>query len=268
MLKCLVISGPTRFEALAFKNDLAQGITRVADIGYDGVELAICDPGQVDAVKIGELLKQLKLPLVAVGTGQAYGDEGLSFTCPDQAVRRRAVDRIKDHIEFAAKFKAMVIIGLIRGKVQPGVDREQSGEWMLSALQECAGYAGGFNVDLLLEPINRYETDLVNSVPDALDVISLVGSPALKILFDTFHANIEEVSITESLRMTARLLGHVHVADSNRWAPGCGHIDFHGIAKTLQDMGYKGAVSAEILPKPDPDSSAAMAISYLRRIGL
>lgn len=268
MLKCLVISGPAKFEALAFKGDFAAVIKKVAGLGYDGVEMAVRDPGEVDARRIGELLEQLNLPLVAVGTGQAYGEEGISFTDPDAAVRRRAVLRIKDQIEFAAVFKALVIIGLIRGKIQPGVDPGRAGEWMISALRECSGYARDFGVDLVLEPINRYETNLVNTVAEALEVISTVGGTALKILFDTFHANIEEASITGSIIQAGRLLGHFHAADSNRWAPGCGHIDFPAVFKILEDIGYNGAVSVEILPKPDSDSSAGMAVSYLKKMGL
>ncbi len=268
MIKCLVISGPARFEALAIKDDFASAIKKVAVLGYDGVEMAVRDPALVDAREIKRLLEELRLPLVAVGTGQAYGEEGLSFTDSDVYVRRKAVQRIKDQVEFAAGFGALVIIGLIRGKVQPGVNEEQASEWMKSALRDCADYGKRFDVGLVLEPINRYETNLINTVADALEMINSVGADNLKILFDTFHANIEEPSITVSIRNAAALLGHFHVADSNRWAPGCGHIEFPRIFSELRDIGYQGAVSAEIMPKPDPGSSARMAIEYLKNAGL
>ncbi|WP_003542279.1 5-keto-L-gluconate epimerase [Desulfotomaculum nigrificans] len=268
MLKCIVVSGPAKFEALAFKDDLYTSIKKVAALGYDTVELAIRDPNLVDAQSIKELVEQLNLPVVAIGTGQAYGEEGLSFTDLDPSIRAKAIQRIKDQVQFAAKFGAKVIIGLIRGKVQPGVEVKQAEEWLVSALQECADYAQPFGVTLVVEPINRYETNLINTVAETIEIIKRTSRTNLQVLFDTFHANIEESSILDSIREVAPYLGHFHVADSNRWAPGCGHLDFPSILDVLKEVGYSGAVSAEILPKPDPDSSARLTIEYMKRLGL
>ncbi|GAW94112.1 5-keto-L-gluconate epimerase [Calderihabitans maritimus] len=268
MQKCIVVSGQTKFDALAFKEGLEEGIRKVATLGYDAVELAVRDPALVDLKGLVGLTRELGLPVVAIGTGQAYGDEGLSFTDPDESVRRKAVERIKRQVEFAANFGAQVIIGLIRGKRLPEVAEERARDWLLAALKECAGYAEQYGVCLTLEPINRYETNLINTIAEAMEIIDATGMSNIGILADTFHMNIEEPSMEESLRSCARYLTHLHVADSNRWVPGYGHIDFPSLIRLLRDIDYKGAVSAEILPKPDPKRCAEMTLDYMIKLGL
>ena len=102
----------------------------------------------------------MDLAVPAIGTGQAWGEEGLSFTDPDEAIRRQAIERIKSHLPLAARFGAVVIIGLIRGIVKPGVEPDQAMDWLVEALRECCAAAEPLGVRLALEPINRYETTL------------------------------------------------------------------------------------------------------------
>ena len=115
-----------------------------------------------------------------------------------------------------------------------------------------------------LEPINRYETTLVNTVAQGLELIDRVGAGNLGLLFDTFHANIEEPSLEDSLLAAGDRLFHVHVADSNRWYPGAGHLDFPRILDVLPRTGYAGFVSGEFMPWPDADTAAERAIRRLR----
>jgi len=267
MKKSIVISTPeAKFSALAFKEDFTRSIKKVAELGYEGVELAVRDPDKVDEKKINRLVKSYHLEVPAIGTGQAYGEEGLSFSHPHFEIREKAVERIKSHINFAAKFSAQVIIGLIRGKIEKGVSRENAEQWMLDCIGECARKAQRLGVSLTIEPLNRYETNFLNTVTETISFIKKIDIANIGILIDTFHMNIEEVSIYESIKRSKDYLTHVHVADSNRWAPGSGHLDFAQIIRTLEEIGYKGYLSAEILPFPDPDSAARLAIEHLREI--
>ena len=259
---------PAQFEAATFKGDLDANLARIAALGYDGVELAIRDPKQVDGAALLGLVRKHGLEVPAIGTGQAWGEEGLSFTDPDPQVRRAAVQRIQDHLPFAAQTGAVVIIGLIRGVVKPEVDHAQAMDWLVEALQACSAAAAGFGVRLALEPINRYETTLINTVAQGLELIERVGADNFGLLLDTFHMNIEEPSIEESIRQAGARIFHFHVADSNRWYPGAGHLDFASILRTLVETGYTGFVSGEFLPLPDAETAAREAIRYLRTLQL
>ena len=287
-LSYVLSTQPTHFSAVAFSPDLEKQFAHLAMLGYDGAELAVRDPAQLDARAVMRLLEQYRLRVPALGTGQAYGEEKLSFTDPDPRIRARALERIEAHIALALEVGRwtldvgndplrqalqpptsnfqfpIIILGLIRGKIQ--TNATDARVWMIDAFRTVALAARPHNLRLAIEPINRYETDLINTVADARDVIEQVGADNLGILFDTFNANIEEPSIEASLRACGARLFHVHVADSNRWHPGAGHTDFARVLATLRAMNYAGWVSAEILQKPDFTRAAEETMRTMRKL--
>jgi sugar phosphate isomerase/epimerase len=266
-LSIVLSTQAAQFQAVAFKGDLEANVAKIAAWGYDGVELAIRDPSLVDGDALLRAVSAHGLEVPAIGTGQAWGEEGLSFTDPDAAVRAAAIERTLAHIPFAAQTGAVIIIGLLRGIVKPGADHAQAMEWLVAALQQCCAEARPHGVRLVLEPICRYETTLINTLSQGLDLLERVGAENMGLLPDTFHMNIEEASIEESLRACGDRIFHFHVADSNRWHPGAGHLDFPSILDALQATGYQGYVSGEFLPLPDADSAAARSIAHLRGLG-
>ena len=257
-----------QFNAVAFKGDFEANVAKIAAWGYNGVELAIRDPRLVDADALLKVVDQHGLEVPAIGTGQAWGEEGLSFTDPDPGVRAAAIQRVYDHMPFAARTGAVIIIGLLRGIAKPGVEHEQAYAWLVEALQRCSAAAAPHGVRLVLEPINRYETTLINNVDQGLALIEAVGADNFGLLLDTFHMNIEEPKIEDSIRAAGDRIFHFHVADSNRWYPGAGHIDFGAVIATLHDIGYAGYVSVEAMPMPDADTCAERAIANLRMANL
>jgi sugar phosphate isomerase/epimerase len=268
MKKCIVISTPgAKFSALAVKEDFKESLKKVAELGYDAVELAIRDPEMIDVNEIKRLFQQYHLTVPAIGTGQAYGEEGLSFTDLDPKIRQKAVQRIKDQMDLAMELGgAQVIIGLIRGTIKPGMDQEQAGKCFIQCILECLDYKP--EVTLTLEPLNRYETNLYNDTRSAKEIIEKIGRSNLKMLVDTFHMNIEEPDIVESIINVKDYISHVHFADSNRWAPGCGHINFKEILNALEKIGFQGAISAEILPKPTPEECLKLTIEYYKKLSI
>ena len=206
----------------------------------------------------------LKVP--AIGTGQAWGEEKLSFTSADPAVRHAAVERIQSHIPLAQRFNAIIILGLIRGITPQGQTHAQSMQYLVENLRECAGAAAAQGVRFALEPINRYETDLIHTVSAGLELLEQVGAENLGLLLDTFHMNIEEPVIEQSIRLCGRHIFHFHVADSNRGYPGAGHLEFKSILEALFATGYQGWVSGEFMPIPNADTAARQGIAHLRRL--
>ncbi len=288
-LSIVLSTQAAQFEAVAFKGDFEGNVAKIAAMGYDGVELAIRDPKLVDAGELIRVVSAHGLEIPAIGTGQAWGEEGLSFTDPDPAIRAAAIERTKSHIPFAARTGAVIIIGLLRGIVKPGVSQEQAMDWLVEALRECCAaastpslsppqaggkerrdalQAGGAEggVRIALEPICRYETTLVNNAKQGLELLERIGAANMGLLLDTFHMNIEEPSIEESIRACGERVFHFHVADSNRWYPGAGHLDFPRILETLYATGYQGYVSGEFMPLPDADTSARESIAHLRAL--
>jgi sugar phosphate isomerase/epimerase len=267
-LSIVLSTHQARFEAVAIKGNFETNIAKIAGWGYNGVELAIRDPDLVDIGTLESILIDNGLKVPAIGTGQAWGEEGLSFTSPDIDVRNAAVIRIKRQIQLAHRFNSLVIIGLIRGVTPKGQKKAQSIRYLTQCLQDCLEAASAQGVYLALEPLNRYETDIIHTSEEGLELIQQVGSPNLGLLLDTFHMNIEEAVIEESIQLCGERIFHFHVADSNRKYPGAGHLDFPSILKALVSTGYKGWVSGEFLPNPDPDGAAQNSITYLRNIRL
>ena len=141
-------------------------------------------------------------------------------------------------------------------------------EQLISILRGAATKALTRGVQLALEPLNRYETDIIHNVEEGLAFLSEVNHSALGLLLDTYHMNIEERSWTEPLRraMASGQLLHVHLGDNNRLPPGHGLIDFAAIVATLRETGYAGYLSAELLALPDPDTAARQTLAHLRSL--
>jgi len=258
---------PARFAPLLFAGDWKHGLETAAELGYDAIEVSLRDPQAQVVKELGKAIRSSCLAVSAVATGQSYYNDGLSPTSSDPSIQAKLLDRMKGFIDFAAPWGAVVIIGGVRG-VLDGEQQERAEQWQraVEAVHNYARYAETVGVHLVVEPINRYETNFINTVAEALAFIDEVGVDNLAVLADTFHMNIEEVSLAQALESAGERLGYVHFADSNRLAPGQGHINFHELAAVLRKMGYTGYISAEILPVPDSRTAAKLAIDHLRSL--
>lgn len=265
-LSIVLSSQPTKFGAVALAGEFERNLALIASLGYQGVELAIRDPRLVNQFELLAIIERYKLEAPAIGTGQAWVEERLSFTDPNPDVRRLALERAISHLAFAAKAKALVIIGLLRGVIHKEVRPVQAMDWLIGALCGLTELAEAHNVRLCIEPLNRYETGLINTAAEGLELIKNVGSPSLGLLLDTFHMNIEEPDPIKAIDRAGEKLFHFHVADSNRWYPGAGHIDFRSLLICLRANNYRGFISGEFLPLPEANQAAELAIDYLRTI--
>jgi len=257
----IVVNATPRATGLAADLPLEDAVALAAKVGYDGVELAVGDPRRLKVGIVREMLSAYRMDIPAVGTGAAYR-EGLSLAHAEASRRARAVQRLKEHVDVGAELGAAVIVGLIRGRTADGLPPREALARISQGLQEVAGYAARQDVRLLLEPINRYETDLLNTVSDTLAMAREAGEN-VGLLVDTFHMNIEDPSIADAIRDAAPRIWHVHVADSNRRAPGAGHIDFGELIEALEDIGYRGYVSGEMIMEPDAPTAFTALYSHL-----
>jgi 5-keto-L-gluconate epimerase len=257
-----------KFAPLVFTGGIYEYLPLIADLGYDAIELHIGNPATLDRQGLRKKLDEHGLSISMIGTGLAFGEEGLSWIDSDPDIRQKAIQRFKDHVDFASEYGAVVAVGLIRGKnlSKDTAVAEVQKQMVLDSCRECARHAEGTDVILGIEPINRYEVDFIMSVDDATEFVKRVDSPAAGILVDTFHMNIEDVSMPDAIQRAGKLITHVHLSDSNRWAPGFGHLDILDVLGALKGVGYNRYISSEVLPMPSPTEAAAQAITYVKAL--
>jgi len=258
---------PTTFGPLLFSGRMAEGIRAAAEAGFGAVELSLRAADTFEAKPLLKMLGEHGLELAAIATGQACLSDGLCLAAADAAARRGAEDRLKAAIALGADFGAAVIVGGIRGRLTGSAPEQmQQRAAAVAAIRRCTRYAFEFGVPLLIEPINRYETNFINNTSEGLALLDELGEPGVRLLLDSFHMNIEEADVAASLNQVGDRLGYVHLADSNRRAPGQGHLDFGALLRCLNQMGYQGTVTAEILPLPDDATAVRQAGTFLRAL--
>ncbi|MGM9640210.1 MAG: TIM barrel protein [Faecousia sp.] len=239
-----------------WEGDFAQGVARAAELGFDGVELHIADPAGVDLPALEAALTENRLGLTAIGTGRAYVNESLSITDPREDRRLAAIQRLEDFIDLGARLHAVVIIGCMRGNVSAPEELPQAMERLTRSMERLDRRARQAGVTLVLEPINQYENNFLCTMGEIADFIRGNHLTNTGLLADTFHMNIEEPDLLASIEACGPEIRYVHVADSNRRYPGCGHLDFPAILAKLWQVGYRGVLSAECLPLPTGDQAA------------
>jgi sugar phosphate isomerase/epimerase len=243
-----------------FHGDLEVACAHASKLGFHGIEIFPAGGDAIDQRVLRQVLHRNRLELAAVGTGAGWMTRGLSLTSPDPLVRLEARQFIAGIIDFAAPFRAPAIIGSMQGRTENAMEREQALKWLAQALDELGLRAQGHGIPLLVEPLNRYESNLLNTLGQAASMLSTLRTRNVRILADLFHMNIEEASIPEALRTHGDWIGHVHFADSNRLAAGLGHTDFTGITAALRGMGYGQYLSAEVFPRPSSEAAARQTI--------
>jgi 5-keto-L-gluconate epimerase len=249
----------------------AERLDRAARLGYDGVELMTLRPAELDGDDIAAQVSYCGMEIAAVASGAIPFLDRLTLLAGDPAARAAAEERLCQLIDFAATVRApLVTIGGFRGRLanMQGTNSEDARGYLIEVLRRAAERAGSCGIWLALEPLNRYETDIVNTAAEGLQLIGEVGHGHLGLLLDTFHMNIEEPTYAGSIEqaMAAGRLWHLHLGDSNRLPPGRGHIPFGDIVAVLRRTAYHGYLSAELFARPDPDSAAAATATYMRAV--
>jgi len=258
---------PAVFAPLLFAGDWPAALDAAIDLGYDAIEISVRDPENPAVVACDEALRRRGLQLSAIATGQSFYSDGWSPISDDPEERTLLDERMYRIIELASPWQAMVVIGGVRGTLTGSeVHRGDQYERAVEAVGRYAEYGRANGVSLVIEPINRYETNYINTIQEALHFIRDVGQDNLGVLADTFHMNIEEANLAESLRSAGDRIRHVQFTDSNRLAAGRGHIDFPELAAVLRESGYGGYLSTETLPLPDSRTAAKQAIDYFRTL--
>ncbi len=255
--------------------ELSRSIDRVAGLGYDAAEVE-GEPDKVDPDRVRKLLDDAGLAASSVCPSFTAGRD---LSHPDPDVRNDAMDYVRRVAELAQAVGAPVIIVAPTAylRTQPVADPKYEWQWAVESVRSVGEYAASLGVDISLECWNRYGTYMLNRLEQGVRMWRETGLENGGVMADTYHMNIEERSLPEVIRQTGELLNHVHLSDSNRLAPGWGHIDFGEILRTLQEIGYGGYLAFElILPPGSPsegadraealDDTTEQAIQHIRRL--
>ncbi len=263
---CVTISlvPQARGGPFVFWDDLEAGCRKAAELGFDAVEVFPPSADAVDPALLQHLLTVHGLKLGAIGTGAGWVVQRLTLTHPDANVRSKAQAFVRSIIDLAGRFGAPAIIGSMQGRWGDGVDRETGFAYLSEALNALGEYAVQYGAPLLYEPLNRYETNFINTVADGVTLLKTLSTSNVKLLADLFHMNIEEARIPAAIMAGAGYIGHLHFVDSNRRPAGLGHMDYGPIVAALHAIGYDRFASAEAFPYPDSDAAAQQTITMVR----
>lgn len=228
---------------------LEEACARLARLGFDGIELR-GEPELYEVERVQRLLERYHLRVTSICGMYPGARDPRDLSHPDASVRSAAVAYVRSCLNLARELGAPVVIVTPNpvGKTRPLAPLGDEWAWAGDAVRSAAEHAEGNGVRLAIEPINRYETYLINTVGRAVRFARMVDHPQVAVMLDTFHANIEEQDVADAARTAGTALAHVHVADSNRQGVGRGHIDFPRLVRTLVEIGYEGALVLEPLP--------------------
>lgn len=247
--------------------DFDAGLRWAQSLGVDGVELIIQHPDRVDTDALNKQLGGYGLAVATIATGQMAG-EGLMFTEEDPETRNQAVARICAHIDLSTRIgNPNVTIGLARGigSKDPEILKKQY-RHVEDCVKRCGDHAAQKGVTINLEPLNRYETNILHTSEETLAMINVLGcADSVGILYDTFHSNIEDADMAGTVDTYCRNICHVHYADSNRRVPGSGHTDFAAVTAALVRNNYTGYISLEVLNTPGAEYVIEKGMDFVRR---
>jgi sugar phosphate isomerase/epimerase len=238
---------------------------RAKSLGFPSVEIF---PPNADALKptvFPDIPGELGLQIAAVGSGGGWVRHQWHLTHPSAATRQKARDFITALLDAAARFGAPVIIGSMQGRYGGDVTKQQALDWLGEALLALGEHAKALGTCVYYEPLNRYESNLLNTAVETVAYLESLNPPCVKVLADLFHMHIEEASTAEGMLTYGHWLGHVHLVDNHRQPAGSGQMDFGKIAAALKQTGFNGHLSAEAFPLPDSHSAARMTMDTFRR---
>lgn len=251
--------------ASPFRDEDLVVLPGVGEMGYDLVEICVEDPTRLSAPKVLEAAQHAGLGLSIGGAFGATRD--LSHESPSR--RQAGVEYLCACIQFAADVNARVVSGPMysaagKARMLSPDQRATQRRWAVEGLRIAADFADARNVSLAVEPLNRFETDLVNTVEQGVELCALIGRPNVGLSLDTFHMNIEEKAIGDAIRGAGTLIRSFQASENDRGAPGSGHIPWTEVFDALNDTGYRGPVIVESF-RPDA-ADIASAVSLWRPV--
>lgn len=241
--------------------ELAELAPRIAEMGFDWIELPIEAPGDFDYARAAALIRDCGL---GVSVAAAIGPDR-DLIHPDESIRDNGMTYVRHCIDATQAIGANNLIGPLYSAVgrtwqATAEERERDMELLTRQLRALSEYAEPRGVTLCVEPLNRFETSLINLAAQGIELIDRVDRASCRLMLDTFHMNIEERSLGDAIRAAGPRLRHVHACENDRGAPGAGHVPWGEVAAALREIGYDGPVVIESFTSKVKSIARAAAI--------
>lgn len=261
-----------------FNRSKIEYIEKAALLGYSAIEIGLEDTS-FDPIPVRDVIKANDLQ-VTICAALTKGKDISNF---DRAIRQDTKQYMKSCFELGKKIGAKTFVGPLYGgggkaHLLNPADKKKEWDYAVEGLREMADLALTHGISLAIEPLNRYRTSVVNTIAQALEMVDEIDRENVGVLYDTFQANIEEKNIYEALRLVceSNKLMHVQLSDSNRAAPGMGHIDFKPVISILKEYNYQGHITVETFAKgvfdsgwiilDEPDNIARIGLKTIKNI--
>lgn len=246
--------------------ELAARMGRLAQLGYQGVELVATHPLGYAVDDLAAVAKRVRLPVVSLLSGWSYSNEGLCLSSPDEATRDRAVARLIEYVGLAERLSALVVVGLMQGFRKDEPDATIANARIAETLSRVAQVAENRGVPLVIEPVNHLQVGFNHTAADVTTLMNRIGSPAVHLMLDTIHMNIEERSMLNTIRDYGRGIRHFHLCETNGGPFGSGNLDFRAVLGTLDEAQYDKFVSIKIYRDTNWEQAADSATGFLRQL--
>lgn len=243
-----------------FTTELAQELfAKIAQMGFDVVEIAVDDPALIDVKEVRAALKANGLKASVCG---AFGTTR-DLTNADAAIQQNGIDYIGSCLDICNELGAGFLGGPMyaavgKARMLPAAERKKEWDLAVKNLQKVCRMAEARDLKIALEPLNRFESDLVNTAEDVVRLVDAIDHPAAQIMLDSFHMNIEEKNIVEAIKCAGDRLIHLQVAENYRGAPGSGQTDWASYRKGLEQIKYEGIITIESFTTDNVELAAAV----------
>ena len=249
---------------ILLQGSVEHNLQMAAQYGYDAIEIHTREDVEMDYQTINAASTCFGTRVACVVTGRLNTEGKCSLMADEPYIVAATMDGMRQYIDMAQKLGADLVIGWVKGNIPQGGKREKYMSRLAKNLQVLNDYAKERDVKLNIEVINRYEVNVFTTADEIMTFLETYPLDNCYAHLDTFHMGVDECDPVRAIYRCGKRLGYFHLADNSRRYPGSGQFDFKKILKALDEIDYKGYLSVECFPYPNPDLAATRAITHLK----
>ena len=249
---------------ILLQGSVEHNLQMAAQLGYDAIEVHTREDAELDYQTIMNASKCYGAKVAMVITGRLNTEGKCSLMADEPYIISATMAGMRQYIDMAKTLGADLVIGWVKGNIPQGGKREKYIARLAKNLQILNDYSKELGVRLNIEVINRYETNVFTTADEVMTFLETYPLDNCYAHLDTFHMGVEECDPVAAIRRCGNRLGYLHLADNSRRYPGSGQFDFKKLLRALNEIDYKGYLSIECFPFPNPEIAATRAIAYLK----